>query len=135
MSTQSPIVLGSGALLTQDIVLSVGSDNVYRFGFEEPSGDVYVPVNLSGWTAASHIRSYKGASPILLDLSSYIALTSGGDITVTVPGAATEGLEVGGLTRGVWDLELTQTAGGRVVRFVEGNVMISQDVTRVTILV
>lgn len=130
MTDQIP-TLGVSAVGVANIVLSVGSDNVYRFGYNAATGGVYSPVDLSGWTAASQIRANKASATVLLDMSNYVVLTSGGDVTVTLPAAATVGLETGGLTRGVWDLELTQTVGGRVVRLVEGNVSISQDVTRV----
>lgn len=128
--TDTVPTLGVSALGVANIVLSVGSDNLYRFGYEDTIGGVYTPVDLTGWTAKSQIRAYKGASDILLDMSSFIDLTSDGDVTVTVLAASTLSLETGGLTRGVWDLELTQTAGGRIVRLVEGSVTISQDVTR-----
>lgn len=135
MMTDAIPTLGVSAVGKANIVLSVGSDNVYRFGYNAATAGVYAPVDLTGWTAASQIRASVANPTVLLDMSSNIALTSSGDVTITVPAAATLGLETGGLTRGVWDLELTQTAGGRIVRLVEGSVTISQDVTRVVELV
>jgi len=122
--------IGFGALATVNIVLAVGADNVYRFRFEEPVGGVYAPVDLTGWTAAAQVRSNKPDTTVLVDMSDHIVLTSEGDVSVTLPASVTVDLSTGGLTQGVWDLELTETAGGRVVRLVEGKVTISQDVTR-----
>lgn len=123
--------IGSSALVEVDIVVSVGSDNSFQFNFQEPDGSGgYASVDLSGWSGAAQIRVFAGDTDVLLDMTPFVSLTSGGDVNIDIPGAGTQPLAVAGKTRGVWDLELTETAGGRIVRLVEGKVDISQDVTR-----
>lgn len=88
------------------------------------------PVDLTGCTARMHIREYLDAPEIALELT-----TANGRITLGGV-AGTIALEVSAQdtstinwTEGVYDLEV-EFAGGKVRRFIEGEVTVSLEVTR-----
>lgn len=129
------VTMGRGALLTVDLVLPRGADVEYPFRYStRASADAEkVPVDLTGWSARAQLRRRANDSESVpwLTLSSPadIVLGSDGTIRVVIAAAATEDAAWNARESGVWDLELTSPAG-KVLRFVQGAVRVSQDVTR-----
>lgn len=120
------ITVGRQALAGVDLVFAMGADNLFAFRYNTQEGSTLTPVDLTGYVARSQVRSSSGA--LLLDLTPFIALGGVlGTVNIPVPAAATENLRSCGDAR--WDLELTDPGGG-VVRFAQGRVGISADVTR-----
>lgn len=125
--------IGAASLVTADLIIARGADNVYAFKWSttvDPTANpvVKVPVNLSTYTARSQIRNTVGGD-VWLQLTD-IVLDASGNITISIPAAATEGVEWDRYGSGVWDLELVDANGG-VTRFASGRAIVSQDVTRV----
>jgi hypothetical protein len=125
---------GLAALATVDMVISRGADNPYKFIYSTSDGatpPVVTPVNLTGWTAHAQVRTFVNG-PIWCDLlspSTGIVLGADGSILVTIAHAVTSVVAWDAFGTGVWDLELTSPTG-TVVRFLQGTVTLSQDVTR-----
>jgi len=78
-----------------------------------------------GWTARAQIRSAPADSggEILLDLTPYLTV-DGPSVRIAVPATQTQTLT----RNGVWDLELV--SGSTVVRWLNGKVIVSLEVTR-----
>jgi hypothetical protein len=98
------------------------------------SGSPSVPIDLTGYTAKMHIRSKPESKAVILELS-----TSNGRITLGTAGNFTTGAinlfisaaDTANLSvcdTAVYDLELT--LGSVVTRILQGNVIISPEVTR-----
>jgi hypothetical protein len=120
------ITVGRSALADVDLVFALGADNLFAFRYNTSDGSTLTPVDLTGYSARSHVRGHAGA--LLLDLTPFIVLGGIlGTVNIPVPAASTENLRSCGDAR--WDLELTDPGGG-VVRFAQGRVGISADVTR-----
>ncbi len=87
-------------------------------------------INLSGYTSRMHLRVSKDSETAFLTLTtenSRIALGGAlGTITLSISAADTALLSEAG---GVYDLELI-SSGGNVTRLLEGNIIISREVTR-----
>ena len=83
--------------------------------------------NLSTYSAAMQVRKSANDATTLLDLSSPsdIVMTSGGNVTVTVPAATMATLPAG---RWVYDFELD--SGSVVTRLLEGRFIVSAEVTQ-----
>ncbi|MEU6543899.1 hypothetical protein [Streptomyces sp. NPDC046859] len=77
-----------------------------------------------GWTARAQIRSAPADSgALLLDLTPYLTV-DGPSVRIAVPAAQTQALN----RNGVWDLEMV--SGSTVVRWLNGKVLVSLEVTR-----
>lgn len=87
-------------------------------------------INLSGYTARMQLRESTDAGDAFVSLTTEnggIALGgAAGTVTLTISAADTAAI---GETAGVYDLELV-SAGGVVTRLLEGEVLISREVTR-----
>lgn len=95
------------------------------------TGEPATPVDLTGWTARSQIRSKVNSEEVLLEMTTEnggITLDNVGNILVVIQEAGTNSLE--GLKRAVFDLELVHTATGYVRNLVGGDVVIHPNVTR-----
>jgi hypothetical protein len=102
------------------------------------TGSPSTPVNLSGYTAKMQIRSKPESKAIILELSTTtgggngrITLGTSGDFTtgainLFISASDTASLSV--CQNAVYDLELT--SGSIVTRILQGNVIISPEVTR-----
>jgi hypothetical protein len=96
------------------------------------TGTPSTPVNLSGFTAKMHIRSKPESKALILELSTTngrITLNYGsnnGAIRLFIDDADTANLSV--CDKAVYDLELYN--GGVTTRILQGNVIISPEVTR-----
>ena len=104
---------------------------VYRFqdGVDEAGDPIFQPHSLTGCTARMQVRKTFN-EPILVDLSTEngsIVLEDGaqGQIDITMSAAQTEALE---LRKAIYDLELVFPSGD-VARLLQGNVLISPNVT------
>jgi hypothetical protein len=102
------------------------------------SGSPSVPIDLTGYTAKMHIRSKPESKAVILELSTTtgggngrITLGTAGNFTtgainLFISAADTANLSV--CDTAVYDLELT--LGSVVTRILQGNVIISPEVTR-----
>lgn len=88
------------------------------------------PVNLSGYTARMQVRQSVASTDVLLEMS-----TTNGKISIA-PSTGTITLIFSATTtaaitwkRGKYDLELT-SSDGTVTRLIEGQISVSQEITR-----
>ena len=110
-----------------DIQINQGSDLDIMMTYKDPSD---LAVDLTDWTAEMDIRlKVDDATPIieLSTMNSRIVLGGvTGTINLLIDAADTEALS---FKKGVYDLELTDTAG-KVIRLIEGKVTLTTEVTR-----
>lgn len=109
-----------------DIICEQGATLVRVVTYNDSAGS---PVNLSTYTARMKVRSSRGAPGVQLALASGgagISLASNGEIQITVPAATTAIIPAGKYR---YDLEVV-SAGGIVSRVIEGEFMVSGEVTR-----
>jgi hypothetical protein len=94
-------------------------------------GVAYVPVNLTGCTAALQLRSLPNDPTAALTLTTEnggITLTAlTGNIAVTATAAQTRAIDEGYY---YYDLEITATATGVVTRVAQGQILVSAEITR-----
>jgi hypothetical protein len=86
-----------------------------------------LPVNITGYTAAMQIRSSYSSSTPVVSLTSSSGITLGGTagtIQITISAVATAAIAAGNY---VYDLELT--SGGTVTRLLEGQFIVTPEVT------
>lgn len=87
-------------------------------------------INLTGYTARMQIRERVESSTALVSLTNSSGITLGGaagTVVITVTAALTDALP--NMKKGVYDLELV-SAGGIVTRLLQGEVVVSPQVTR-----
>lgn len=110
-----------------NLYLFKGATFDYLFIWKDESGAL---VNLTGYTARMHMREkIDSAAPFLSFSTSDSSILLGGaaaTIQMKASAAATSAITA---TEGVYDLELVAPSGD-VVRFLEGLVIISGEVTR-----
>lgn len=100
------------------------------------NGTPPTPVNLTGYTAKLQIRSSHDSKAIILELSTSngrITLGTGGNFTtgainLFISATDTAQLSVCDKVKPVYDLEMT--SGSTVSRILQGNVIISPEVTK-----
>ena len=113
---EADIVIFQGATFNQTLFYETG----------EPSA----PVNLSGYTAKMHIRSKPESKALILELSTtngrIVLNETTGSIRLFISASDTASLSV--CDKAVYDLELT--TGSITTRILQGNVIISPEVTR-----
>jgi hypothetical protein len=94
-------------------------------------GVAYVPVNLTGCTAALQLRSLPNDPTAALTLTTTnggITLTAlTGNIAVTATATQTRAIDEGYY---YYDLEVTNTASGVVTRIAQGQILVSAEITR-----
>jgi len=94
-------------------------------------GVAYVPVNLTGCTAALQLRSLPNDPTAALTLTTEnggITLTAlTGNIAVSATATQTRAIDEGFY---YYDLELTNTASGVVTRIAQGQILVSAEITR-----
>jgi hypothetical protein len=94
-------------------------------------GVAYVPVDLSGCTAALQLRSLPNDPTAALTLTTAnggITLTAlTGNIAVTATATQTRAIDEGYY---YYDLEVTATATGVVTRIAQGQILVSAEITR-----
>ncbi|NBW20449.1 MAG: hypothetical protein EBR82_72020 [Caulobacteraceae bacterium] len=98
------------------------------------NGTPSVPVNLTGYSAKMQIRSKPESKAVILELSTSngrITLGTSGDYSTGAINLFISATDTGNLSicdKAVYDLELT--VGSVVTRILQGNVIISPQVTR-----
>jgi tRNA A37 threonylcarbamoyltransferase TsaD len=94
------------------------------------TGEPSAPVNLAGYTAKMHIRSKPESKALILELSTtngrIVLNEATGSIRLTISASDTASLSV--CDKAVYDLELYN--GAVTTRILQGNVIISPEVTR-----
>lgn len=98
-----------------------GTDHAWTVRRVDPAGIPQIPD-----AAAAQLRGYFGG-PLWLELTCTIDPVDGW-ITISIPKEETEDPEWDTRVRGVWDLEVVNAVG--TLRWLQGTVEISQDVTR-----
>ena len=133
---------GRAALAQVDLLVCQGADNAYPFTYSRRTGETTTAVDLSAWSACAQLRARVGGSVWLTLMSpETITLDADGSIMCLIGHAITEDPAWNAHAKldaktgrpvpsGVWDLELTGTAPNKVLRFIEGRVTVSPDVTR-----
>jgi hypothetical protein len=115
-----------------DIVIFQGATFDQILYYE--TGDPPFPVDLAGYTAKMHIRSKPESKALILELST--ALGNGrivlnettGSIRLFISASDTASLSV--CDKAVYDLELYNMFTNTTTRILQGNVIISPEVTR-----
>jgi len=124
------LCINQGATYSVTFVWNTGSSCGCTNGCSCGCSSNLIPVDLTGFTAAMQIRQTVQSSTVL-----YSASTAGGQIVLggtagtialTIPASATAGFS---WIRGVYDINLT-SSGGIVTRLIQGNVIVSPEVTR-----
>ena len=94
------------------------------------TGEPSAPVDLAGYTAKMHIRSKPESKALILELSTtngrIVLNETTGSIKLFISASDTASLSV--CDKAVYDLELT--TGSVTTRILQGNVIISPEVTR-----
>lgn len=115
------------AAATYDFQIEQGTTLLKPIVWRDSAG---VAVNLAGYTAKMQIRQSVGSTDVLLEMSTTngkIAITpSTGTITLVFSAATTAAIT---WKRGKYDLELT-SSDGTVTRLIEGQITVSQEITR-----
>jgi len=108
-----------------DMFCEQGATFVREFTVTDSSGD---PIDYSGYTARMHVRRRVDSDTTLIELTTEngrITMNSSGKIFVQLSATETASLDTGG----VYDLEIINSAGV-VERLIEGNFVLSLEVTR-----
>lgn len=115
------------ALVEYDLEINQGASFSKTFAWKGGDG---LPVSLTFYTARMQVRQSATSPDVLLELTTAngrIALGGAlGTVTLSLTPAVTELIE---WRRGKYDLELVAPDGG-VMRFLEGQVSVSREVTR-----
>jgi hypothetical protein len=111
-----------------DITIEQGATFVMNLTWNNPAGN---PVDLTGYTAKMQARwKFSDTSALVTFNTADNTITLGGAAgTIAVSGPAA----ITGVSRpryGVYDLELTETATGKVTRLLQGRALISPEVTK-----
>jgi hypothetical protein len=111
---------------TYNITLYQGATYQQQFTWKDQNNN---PINLTGYTARMQIRESHDAASPFVTLSTGSGITLGGvagTITLTISDSQTSAMTQ---SSGVYDIELVSSLG-TVTRLLEGNVIISREVTR-----
>lgn len=115
------------ATLEYDLEINQGATYSKTFAWKDSGG---VAVNLTSYTARMQIRRSVSDTEVLLSLTTengrLVLGGSAGTIQMLLPSSVTELID---WRRGKYDLELV-APDGVVVRFLEGSVLVSREVTR-----
>ena len=112
-----------------NVVIDQGANWFLNVNYNNPNG---TPVNLSGYSGALQMRSYPDASTAVLSLTS----AAGGGITITaltgLVAIAATATQTRAIDEGTYyyDLEITDTFTGVVTRLIQGQAVVSAEVTR-----
>lgn len=112
-----------------NVVIDQGADWFLNVNYDNPNG---TPVNLAGYSSALQMRSYPDAPTAVLSLTS----AAGGGITITAITGLVAIRATAAQTRAIdegtyyYDLEITDTFTGVVTRLIQGQAVVSAEVTR-----
>ena len=110
-----------------DIIIEQGATFTRTITWKDSTG---AAVNLTGYTARMQIRERVDSATALVSLTQASGIALGGSdgtITLTITSALTDALP--NMKKGVYDLELV-SSGGIVTRLIQGEVVVSPQVTR-----
>ena len=112
-----------------NVVIDQGADWFLNVNYDNPDG---TPVNLAGYSSALQVRSLPTSPTAVLSLTS----AAGGGITITSATGLVAIHATATQTRSIdegtyyYDLEITDTFTGVVTRLVQGQAVVSAEVTR-----
>lgn len=115
--------------VSYNIVIDQGADFFIDINYDNPNG---TPVNLTGYSSAMQIRSLPSSPDSVLSLTS----AAGGGITITALTGLVSVHATATQTRAIdegtyyYDLEITDNFTGVVTRLVQGQALVSAEVTR-----
>lgn len=109
-------------------IIDQGSMWTLQVNYQDPNG---APINLTGYTAEMQLRSLPSDPTPALTLS-----TANGDITINgaqgIINITASSTETEAVDEGVYyyDLEVTDTVSNEVTRIIQGQIVVSAEVTR-----
>lgn len=115
--------------VSYNIVIDQGADFFIDINYDNPNG---TPVNLTGYSSAMQVRSLPNSPDAVLSLTS----APNGGITITPLTGLVSVHATATQTRAIdegtyyYDLEITETATGVVTRLIQGQAIVSAEVTR-----
>lgn len=118
---------------THNITIEQGATFDLVATYTDAAGDI---IPLTGWTGRMQVRATKGNPHPILSLpgsDGTITITGSlGRVAVSIPATVTAEIPTYGKDSAVfyYDLELVETATGRVVRLIQGTVTVDAEVTR-----
>lgn len=110
-----------------NIVIDQGADYFLNVTYDNPDG---TPVNITGYTAEMQIRVNANSPTAVLTLTSGSGITitgASGLIAIRATAAQTRAIDEGPY---VYDLEITAPSTGVVTRIIQGQALVSAEVTR-----
>ena len=111
-----------------NMVMDQGSIWTLQVEYQDPNG---TPINLNGFTAKMQLRSHPNDLDAALTLS-----TANGDIVITgatgTINITASSTETGAIDEGpyFYDLEITNTVTNEDTRIIQGQIVVSAEVTR-----
>jgi hypothetical protein len=102
--------------------IEAGATFSLEFEYKNDDGTLF---DFTGWTSKAQIRQTPSAASAVEITTAINTATS--VVTISLTANQTSSLT---LPNYVWAMELTQTAGGRVIRLVEGAVRVSPEIVR-----
>tara|TARA_A100001011_G_scaffold381295_1_gene449644 strand:- start:1364 stop:1702 length:339 start_codon:yes stop_codon:yes gene_type:complete len=106
-----------------NIIIDQGSDFSVLFTISEDGS----AKNLTGFSARAQMRTTKSASSISATFTCVVTSASEGKITMSLPAATSAALTAG---RYFYDLEIFTSSDATVTRLMQGEVDLTQEVTR-----
>ena len=106
-----------------NIIIDQGSDFSVLFTITEDGS----AKNLTGFSARAQMRTTKGASSVSATFTCTITSASEGKLTMSLPAATSSALTAG---RYFYDLEIFTSSDATVTRLMQGEVDLTQEVTR-----
>lgn len=110
-----------------NIVIDQGADYFLNVTYDNPDG---TPVNITNYTAEMQIRVNANSPTAVLTLTTGSGITitgSSGLIAIRATAAQTRAIDEGPY---VYDLEITAPSTGVVTRIIQGQALVSAEVTR-----
>ena len=106
-----------------NIIIDQGSDFSVLFTITEDGS----AKNLTGFSARAQMRTTKGAASVSATFTCGVTSASEGKLTISLPAATSSALTAG---RYFYDLEIFTSGDAAVTRLMQGEVDLTQEVTR-----
>ena len=106
-----------------NIIIDQGSDFSVLFTITEDGS----AKNLTGFSARAQMRTTKGAASVSATFTCVVTSASEGKLTMSLPAATSSALTAG---RYFYDLEIFTSGDAAVTRLMQGEVDLTQEVTR-----
>lgn len=110
-----------------NITIDQGADFFLNVTYDNPDG---TPVNITGYTAEMQVRTNPNSPTAVLTLTNGSGITitgSSGLVAIHATATQTRAIDEGPY---VYDLEITAPTGGVVTRLIQGQALVSAEVTR-----